>query len=1166
MIHGRTYPGPPELPIFQSAVRSRQKTSTSVGFADFVVSQTIGQSIPISRGHRLVKGQLLFSTSIQLETRSTTTDYYYNRNLKQAQTNDPAFWGKLDPLPDDVTDIQTTRMFVDCAIGFGQALNPDIRARIVQLRAGNIVLYSSLSGPTAALKSMGFTLYTGSETQMPDPLMESYQGAGNVPAYRGEIYVVFKQLDLMNFGGGFPDIYAVIADSGSAAFAYSEILPANVVDGDRVGFDARSEQAYWLAGGSNLIMFDARKGRLNGSVTLDQALGGLQSNIAIAEWSGLLFGTHPVPYNCTSIHMLDLLTGKVLSTFGFDAPSSTASTYQRFASSVFMITQIVYGGDGKPPITMLVCAGLFGTLGLLRVDTTGALLYCGHVNGTTGAKLGCRGPTFKQMSFVYLANDTEIIEVILSAAIAKRVGTPDMDFPTTTSGKYDPIRYLTIPTGVIVALHHFAPDDSLIVFIKDAVNGDRVVKYDRATKAILWSTAVAHAGANASKLRQLGSIDFGFITWTSTGRVYSIDCVTGEYSGDEGALDPVIGVNNDADYWFDFASGRFVAWSTTHTVAQFVGSGTLGQRLPLATVITELAEFAGLADEDISVDERIEDQIDGLIIQESNGIDFFSLVRDIGTAFGFEVTESGYGIKITKNAVLTGLEEPALILDKSDLSLLAPSPFPVNTNDPFTNAGVVSSRKPDYDIADRIKISYTDIDFDFAPNTVSQVRSKLPFQIRRKGRDVDINIPQIIMQTDEAATLAANLLFANITNRIQHEFRLKPNSARLEPGDVVQLPAADHIIICKLLSITYHFDFSLSCTAEDYLNNTQGHVTPGQKPIVTPPFVPDNATMFVPIDMPEFERNERVEGDKITLFYAIGGFGQEHWVEASVLRSDDGAVYEKVTKIQRATTYGNVVKPLDSIATFSFDETSVMTFYLNERTPSDLVTQTMAQWLANGMPAIVGNQDTWEYISIREFSYNAVTGLFTCNGFLRGLYDTYRNSTKRHSGEFIIFPYLGGGYRRLIEPVASKDHVAFYKGVGTGENSSLARAYQLTLRAEAQRPLSVLNVRAKKNTGDNDIVFTWNRQSILNIGLLDGPDTDYLEFATESYRIDILNGPGGAVVQTATVGTPTYTYTTADQTADAFTPGAINTLSVLVTQLSTEYGDGRSFERLVDIS
>ncbi|MDR3496241.1 MAG: glycoside hydrolase/phage tail family protein [Ancalomicrobiaceae bacterium] len=52
--------------------------------------------------------------------------------------------------------------------------------------------------------------YDGSETQLPDSLIESVEGIGNVPAYRGIAYLVFDTLTLDDFGGRMPQISAEI--------------------------------------------------------------------------------------------------------------------------------------------------------------------------------------------------------------------------------------------------------------------------------------------------------------------------------------------------------------------------------------------------------------------------------------------------------------------------------------------------------------------------------------------------------------------------------------------------------------------------------------------------------------------------------------------------------------------------------------------------------------------------------------------------------------------------------------------------------------------------------------------------------------------------------------------------------------------------------------------
>ncbi len=56
------------------------------------------------------------------------------------------------------------------------------------------------------LSDYTYRVYTGSETQLPDSLIEAKEGAGNAPAYRGTAYVVFERLPLEDFGNRIPQL------------------------------------------------------------------------------------------------------------------------------------------------------------------------------------------------------------------------------------------------------------------------------------------------------------------------------------------------------------------------------------------------------------------------------------------------------------------------------------------------------------------------------------------------------------------------------------------------------------------------------------------------------------------------------------------------------------------------------------------------------------------------------------------------------------------------------------------------------------------------------------------------------------------------------------------------------------------------------------------------
>jgi len=66
------------------------------------------------------------------------------------------------------------------------------------------------------------SFYPGNFTQTPDPVMEAELGAGNVPAYRGTCYLVFKNLQLKDYGNALPLVEVEI--SGSTLDTAGEII------------------------------------------------------------------------------------------------------------------------------------------------------------------------------------------------------------------------------------------------------------------------------------------------------------------------------------------------------------------------------------------------------------------------------------------------------------------------------------------------------------------------------------------------------------------------------------------------------------------------------------------------------------------------------------------------------------------------------------------------------------------------------------------------------------------------------------------------------------------------------------------------------------------------------------------------------------------------------
>ena len=84
-------------------------------------------------------------------------------------------------------------------------------------------------GKLLDLKAVNARVYKGTETQTPDSWISDILGAGNVPAYRGVAYVVFKDLPLADYGNRVPQLsFEVIKTTTGTA---SKLRAVSIIPG-----------------------------------------------------------------------------------------------------------------------------------------------------------------------------------------------------------------------------------------------------------------------------------------------------------------------------------------------------------------------------------------------------------------------------------------------------------------------------------------------------------------------------------------------------------------------------------------------------------------------------------------------------------------------------------------------------------------------------------------------------------------------------------------------------------------------------------------------------------------------------------------------------------------------------------------------------------------------
>ena len=157
-----------------------------------VQTSTVGAPIPILYGDYAFSGNVIWTSGV-IET------------VKKKRQG-----GKGGP----TQTVKTYTYKVNCAVGICEGVIDGV----LRIWADSVLVYDvrpqladeTLAEYTERLTMSGkfadfFEVYDGSETQMPDPTIETFEGVGNVSAFRGLAYVVFNEFQLGDYGNRIPN-------------------------------------------------------------------------------------------------------------------------------------------------------------------------------------------------------------------------------------------------------------------------------------------------------------------------------------------------------------------------------------------------------------------------------------------------------------------------------------------------------------------------------------------------------------------------------------------------------------------------------------------------------------------------------------------------------------------------------------------------------------------------------------------------------------------------------------------------------------------------------------------------------------------------------------------------------------------------------------------------
>lgn len=134
------------------------------------------------------------------------------------------------------SEVEETRRYLSFAIGVCEGPIYSIR----RIWENNRLVYSTIGGMSAE-DSTNFldqiTIYKGTESQTPDPEIETVEGVGNTPYFRGLCYIVFNNYDITDYGSMIPQ-YRVEVLGGADLTVTSRPYPLEVIEGYQANISA----------------------------------------------------------------------------------------------------------------------------------------------------------------------------------------------------------------------------------------------------------------------------------------------------------------------------------------------------------------------------------------------------------------------------------------------------------------------------------------------------------------------------------------------------------------------------------------------------------------------------------------------------------------------------------------------------------------------------------------------------------------------------------------------------------------------------------------------------------------------------------------------------------------------------------------------------------------
>jgi hypothetical protein len=982
--------------------------------------------------------------------------------------------------------------------------------------------------------------YSGSETQTPDPLYESYVGAGNAPAFRGKAYIRFKRLPLAKFGNRIPTITAEVVRSTGETFP--KALFGNS-SGPNAYAPHATEPIMWTRNGNTLYKIN----RLTGDVILaaDSGAGAdhnLTHNCHINHITGdVITGASWIQsglVSYTRLYAADGETGAIKDTYLHGGNVAGAFV------DVLTWVSLPIGLDQYEHFVLLGKGA--GTHRLISFDEDSGFADFEYefANADTfgDGRNAAVHPTRREIAF--LSNPQGGISIDGIVTIYERPMPPPDVVP-----------------GQIVTLTPRLARTWTDIGIPPGDNDAKFIFYDYATDCYIVQTTSTIWKLNSTTLDIEGSYEFsdGSITGNlSWGQATIQPYLDGSYAHISGAnhqnafvLDTETMTVSEAwsitgfddwgmgqigspffDPFMDGWWGKLTDGSNSGADGIFFKSRVGRDRIAISEIITDFATRSGLTALDLDLTDIDDILCDGFARQ--NQTTFRKCIEVLQQAYRFDVVERNGKLKFVKRA-----KPPLLTIPYDDLAASANGQTPP--------ARMRETTQQEVELPHRISVKFWNASKRY---DVDEVHFQRATGATSSKRELTYELP--LVMTPSEAKACAEISMAEIwTARKRIEGYLPPKYLPLAPTDVVQVQkVSDAGTAYFRIRIT---EFELG---DAMVCRFRGEVVKAEQ--FNPPAIADEtdggyADNPIPFDVASIPilLNTPVLDDGVD---DDGGFwmgaGQSmttpvtSWSGATMFRSaDSGATYSEAQVFLDQPTFGYAGTVLASTDRWTtWDRVNTVDVVIANG--GELSSVTDLECLNGSNWAMVGDE-LIGFATVEELG----TGRYRLSRLLRGRNGTEQSVGSHVAGErFTIVDDLSKFVR--YSSLSEKDLERLYKAVTFGRAPEDATAHAFTNTSRALKPWAVCQIRGSRDGSDN-LTIEWYRRNRYAGELVDSYEIGFVD--QDVYDLEIMNG--GSVARTISDNSGrSYVYSAADQTTDFGSPQA--SVTVRIYHKSASYGRG----------